>query len=86
MGEAGVRALAASGARVVMADRKAAPDNLGAERVLAIDIGDDARIASVVAEAGESSAVSMLFGTTPVFAMSARSKAWNWMPSISASR
>lgn len=53
MGEAGVRALAASGARVVMADRKAAPDDLGAERVLAIDIGDDERIASAVAEAAE---------------------------------
>ncbi|BCG82176.1 SDR family NAD(P)-dependent oxidoreductase [Mesorhizobium sp. 113-3-3] len=53
MGEAGVRALAAVGARVVMADRKEAPHDLGAELVLTIDIADDDQIGSVVAKAGE---------------------------------
>ncbi|PZU85494.1 MAG: oxidoreductase [Shinella sp.] len=51
MGEAGVRALLSAGARVVMADIKPAPEDLGAERVLTIDIGNDTAINAVVAEA-----------------------------------
>ena len=51
MGEAGIRALAASGARLVLADLKPAPENLPVERALSIDIADDARIAAVLDEA-----------------------------------
>jgi len=51
MGEAGVRALLSAGARVVMADIKPSPEDLGAERVLTIDIGNDTAISSVVADA-----------------------------------
>lgn len=53
MGEAGVRTLVAAGARVVMADVKPAPEDLGAKRVLKIDIGKDAEIGSVVSEAAD---------------------------------
>lgn len=53
MGESGVRALVSAGAKVVMADLKPAPDDLGAERVLKIDIGKDGEIGSVVQQAAE---------------------------------
>lgn len=53
MGEAGVRALVAAGAQVVMADVKPAPADLGASQLLPVDIADDASILNAVDAARE---------------------------------
>ena len=53
MGEAGVRALSEAGARVAVADLKEPPRDLGAQAQYRLDIGDDAAIGAVVAQAAE---------------------------------